>query len=400
MSTALALLQRRRERLYQALDAAGLDAFYARNDSDIRWLCGFDDVFDGEQAHALMALPHELRLHTDSRYILACEEALASQQCQAQRVQGESLNLHTLQQDAARELALDAKPESHARALVRSLASLEGCSTIKLGIEDSMTLSEYHQITQLCADQTAGPVLDFCETSGLIKTLRAIKDDEEIARMRQAQAITDEAFQYICGFIRPGLTEREVKLELEDYMRRHGADELAFPSIVATGPHGASPHAIAGDTILEAGHCVVLDFGAKFAGYCSDMTRTVFLGAPDGKMARAWECVREANESVQAALRAGVSGAHMQQLAEDILADGGFGGYMGHGLGHGVGLDIHELPSLSLRYTEVLEEGAVVTVEPGIYIPGEFGMRLEDFGVVTTDGFEVFTKSTHDTVII
>lgn len=241
---------------------------------------------------------------------------------------------------------------------------------------------------------------DLRETTNFVFGLRAVKDAGEIERMKAAQAITDAAFDRIVAFMRPGMTERAVQIELEDFMRRHGAEDLAFSSIVATGANGASPHAIPGETVLEAGQCVVLDFGAKARGYCSDMTRTVFLGAPEGEMLRAWETLRAANEAVEAAICPGVTGAEMHQLAEDILAEGGFGGRMGHGLGHGVGMDIHEEPVLAPRNKELLVPGNVVTVEPGIYLPGKFGMRLEDFGVVTETGFEVFTKSTHEAVII
>ncbi len=143
-----------------------------------------------------------------------------------------------------------------------------------------------------------------------------------------------------------------------------------------------------------------MDFGARRAGYCSDMTRTVFLGRPEGRMLAAWEAMREANETVEAALKPGVTGREAHELAERVLAKGGFEGRMGHGLGHGVGIEIHELPVLSTRNEKPLCPGNVVTVEPGIYIPGEFGMRLEDFGVVTEDGFDVFTQSTHELVVL
>ena len=240
----------------------------------------------------------------------------------------------------------------------------------------------------------------FAETDGVVVGLRAVKDRYEIARMRGAQSITDAAFEHIVRYMRPGMMERQVQLELEEFMLRHGAQGLAFPSIVATGPNGASPHAIPGATMLEAGQCVVLDFGARSYGYCSDMTRTVFLGEPDSEMRAAWDALREANESVEAMLRPGVTGKEAHERAEEVLAAAGFGGRMGHGLGHGVGIDIHEEPVLAPRNERPLAAGNVVTVEPGIYLPGKFGMRLEDFGVVTDDGFDVFTNSTHDLVVI
>ena len=183
-------------------------------------------------------------------------------------------------------------------------------------------------------------------------------------------------------------------------MERQGAWGLAFSSIVAAGANGASPHAIPGATVLEAGQCVVLDFGARAWGYCSDMTRTVFLGEPDPEMRAAYEAIRRANEEVEALLHPGVTGRAAHKHAEAVLAEAGFGGAMGHGLGHGVGIDIHEEPVLSPRNDRELVAGNVVTVEPGIYLPGRFGMRLEDFGVITDDGFDVFTQSTHDLVVI
>ena len=381
-------------RLRAACAEAGIDAFYVRGTSNIAWLTAFDGVFDDEAAHALVVTPGRAVLHTDSRYALACEAAARNT---------------VIEVDAARCAHADMAAE-----IVRDAA--DDLSTeprrFVLGIEDDMTLAEFRRLECAFAAGEGAPKdgaegtlavplrVEMRETSGFVFGLRAVKDAAEVERMKAAQAITDAAFAHIVAFMRPGMTERAVQIELEDFMRRHGADDLAFSSIVATGPNGASPHAIPGDTVLEAGQCVVLDFGAKARGYCSDMTRTVFLGAPEGKMLRAWEALRAANEAVEAALRPGVTGSEMHQLAEDILEEGGFGGRMGHGLGHGVGMDIHEEPVLSPRNGRPLAPGNVVTVEPGIYLPGEFGMRLEDFGVVTEEGFEVFTKSTHEAVII
>ena len=261
-----------------------------------------------------------------------------------------------------------------------------------------MTLAGFRALEDALAKAPAAPQLR--ETFDFIRALRAVKEPAEVARMKAAQAITDAAFSYICTYIKPGMTERQVQIELEDWMLRHGAAGLAFSSIVASGANGASPHAIPGNKKLEAGECVVMDFGASAHGYCSDMTRTVFIGQPDMKLVRAYTTLREANEQVEAKIKPYVTGAAMHQLAEDILAIGGYGGKMGHGLGHGVGIDIHEEPTLSPRNKEPLMVGNVVTVEPGIYIEGEFGMRLEDFGVVTENGFEVFTQSTHEMVIL
>lgn len=360
---------KRIDNLRAELAERNLRALYVRDTSNIRWLTGFDDVFDEERAHMLYVDGTQAVLHTDSRYENACRVA----------AQGACIEVNV-------------ERVKHAELAARLWDAVEGEGA--LGIEDSIALSEYRALEKAFA---ATP---FAETSGLVVGLRAVKDEGEIARLRAAQAITDAAFSHIVEFMAPGMTEREVQLELEGFMLRRGAGGLAFPSIVAAGANAASPHAIPGSTRLEAGQCVVLDFGAKLGGYCSDMTRTVFLGAPEGRMLAAWEAIRRANEQVQALLAPGITGKQAHELAERILAEGGFEGKMGHGLGHGVGIDIHEEPVLSLRNDKPLATGNVVTVEPGIYLPEEFGMRLEDFGIITESGFDAFTQSTHDLVVI
>ena len=363
------------ERLKDEMARRGLDAMFVRNTSNIAWLSAFEGVFDSESAHAAFLDAHRCLLHTDSRYIAAFKRCA---QGGPWDVDGESM--------------------AHAKWLASLL-----CADERLGIEDGISLAEFRAIERALGEKGLvgrdSPVV-IEETSDLIVGLRSAKDTYEVECMKAAQAVTDAAFDHICGFMKPGMTERQVQVELEDYMLRNGAEGLAFSSIVACGANGASPHAIPGDTRLEAGQCVVMDFGARARGYCSDMTRMVFIGKPDARMAQAYRVLREANEQVEAMLAPGVSGAAAQRLAEDILAEGGFAGKMGHALGHGVGLDIHESPVLAHRNNAPLQCGNVVTVEPGIYIEGEFGMRLEDFGVITEKGFEVFTQSPHDMVII
>lgn len=375
-----------------AMARKGLSAFYMRNESDIRWITGFDGVFDGEGAFALLVLPDCALLHTDSRYALATTAAAE----------------HS-------PFTVSVKPASHAAVALEAFAlygqSRSRCSGRTLpansaapaliGLESSLTLGEYRALQKAAREQSnSGCEVDFAETDGLCIALRAVKDADEIARMKAAQAITDAAFAHIIEYLRPGMTERQVQVELEEYMVRHGAAGLAFASIVATGAHGASPHALSDDTRLQAGQCVVMDFGARALGYCSDMTRVVFLGEPTEAMRCAYAVLREANETIEAMLAPGMTGAQAHAKAEEILSKGGFAGKMGHSLGHGVGLDIHEQPNLSLRNESPLVAGNVVTVEPGIYLEGEFGMRLEDFGVITETGFQVFTQSTHEMVII
>ncbi len=368
----------------------GARAFYVRDLANLRWLTGFDGVFDDEPAHALYVSDARAVLHTDSRYTSAFEAAAAGSDIRidATRCSHAAFACELLQADCAEVGALPAQSNGDASKN----------PTPSLAIETSLLLREFRALESEVTQ--AGGGISLTETNGMVLGLREVKDASEIARMKAAQAITDAAFAHIAAYVRPGMTEREVQIELEDFMLRHGAEGLAFSSIVATGANGASPHAIPGNTVLEAGQCVVLDFGARALGYCSDMTRMLFLGEPSLRMRAAYETLRAANERVEAAIAPGVTGAAMHELAEEVLREGGFGGKMGHGLGHGVGIEVHEEPVLAPRNTRPLVEGNVVTVEPGIYLPGEFGMRLEDFGVVSATGFEVFTCSSHEMVII
>ncbi len=369
-------VRQRITRVRAACQSKNLDAFLVRDVSSIVWLTAFDGVFDDEQAHALLVTPDQVLLHTDSRYSTAAREAAG-----------------------AGPVVIDDERTSHAKFVAEQLAlEQHNVHEVSLGIEDSIALADYRALQRAIEDEDSQVQLE--ETTDFIVDLRAVKDPSEIERMKAAQAITDAAFSHIVAYMRPGMTEREVQVELEYFMRQHGANSVAFPSIVAAGPNGANPHAIASEAKLEVGQCVVLDFGACAYGYCSDTTRTVFIGEPDAKLRAAYDAMRQANESVIAALKPGVTGADMHNLAEQILADAGFGGKMGHGLGHGVGIEVHEKPVLAPRNTLPLEPGNVVTVEPGIYFPGEFGMRLEDMGVVSDEGFEVFTQTTHDPVVV
>lgn len=372
----------RLERMRAMMAAEGVADFYCRDLSNVKWLTGWEDVFDDEPAHLAFVTPKTAVLHTDSRYADACRVAA----------------------DAG-EWTVDEERMTHARWAAASFAAFHeargaqrGRDLCGFGVEDSMELGEFRRLEEAFAAVDWSPT--FVETTDAIKRLRAVKDGSEIERLRAAQAITDAAFEHIVGFMRAGMTEREVAFELEQTMRKMGAEDLAFASIVASGANGASPHSIPGDRRLEDGDLVVMDFGARARGYCSDMTRTVAVGHATERTRAIFDAVRAANETVEAMLRPGVTGRAAHERAEYVLAEHGFAGKMGHGLGHGVGIDIHELPVLSPRNEAPLEAGNVVTVEPGVYLSGEAGCRLEDFGVVTADGFEVFTASTHELVII
>lgn len=363
----------RLSRLRAAMNEHKIDVLYIRGLSNIAWVTGFERVFDDEPAHAVVLTAQRCILHTDSRYF----DALASAASETEIAVYEDRIAHD--------------------ALLRSVARDCGAACdVRVGIEDAMSLAEYRALQRTFE----GMAVELVELSGFVEELRQVKDEAEIAAMKKAQSITDAAFTKIVSFMKPGMTEREVQLQLDNFMYEEGAEGLAFGTIVATGAHAASPHAIPGDSKLSLGDAVVMDFGARYAGYCSDMTRTVFVGQPSSEVQRAYAAIRRANEECEAMIRAGITGAEAHQHAEDVLEEEGFGGTMGHSLGHSVGLDIHESPNLSPRNPKLLCEGNVVTVEPGIYITGKFGMRLEDFGVVRAGSYEVFTQSTHEMIII
>ena len=368
------LATNRQEIVRGVCDQLGVAGLLIRDTSNIYWTTAFDGIFDSEKAHALLITDEGIALHTDSRYSNALRAAVAK---------------------IGSDIVVNDDVVSHAE-FAYNFMTKNGTRPLpgRLGIEDTISYSEFVQMVEYFKSDGLAP------TAEVVLGLRSIKDKGEIARMRASQALTDAAFNHILQYIKPGVTEKEIQVELEDFMVHHGADGSAFRPIVACGVNSADPHAIPSNAKLEAGQCVVLDFGARVYGYCSDMTRTVFLGEPQGIMVSAWETLCRATEWVEAIIKPGTTSADIQKLAEHVLSEGGFHGMMGHGIGHGVGLDPHEPPALNGRSNAALAEGNVITVEPGIYIPNEFGMRLEDCGLVTADGFEVFTKSSHEMVVL
>ncbi|MGN0038980.1 MAG: M24 family metallopeptidase [Coriobacteriales bacterium] len=361
----------RLQRLRELMAAQGIDAFVCRSTTDLQWLTGFEGVFDSEQAHTALVTASGAVIHTDSRYSTAMEGA------------------------AAREglWRVDAVPASAAAFLARELEGA-GLGGGTVAIDDTTPLKLYRAYCERL------PRAVLAERSGDVLALRQVKEPAELQAMRAAQELAEAAFLETLEGMAPGQTEEQVSLKLEFAMRSRGAQELAFANIVASGPNSANPHAIPGSRALQEGDMVVIDFGARVGGYRSDTTRTVCVGRPSPRQQAAYRAVRLANEEVQRRLQPGVSGVEMHKLAERVLEDEGFGGLMGHGLGHGVGLDIHEEPCLNLRNEQPLPAGAVVTVEPGVYIAGEFGIRTEDCGLVGEAGFESFCTLTHDLVCI
>lgn len=235
---------------------------------------------------------------------------------------------------------------------------------------------------------------------GLIAGLRAAKDAQELARMRRAQTITDESFDAVLGWLRPGLTERQVAARLVYEMMSRGATKPSFDPIAASGANGSMPHAVPGDTVLERGTFLTMDFGCIYEGYCSDMTRTVALGKPTQEMKTVYDTVLAAQAAGIAAAKAGVAGSVPDAAARAVIEQAGYGEYFGHAFGHSLGIEIHESPNFSPREQTVMPAGAVVSAEPGIYLPGRFGVRIEDVVILTETGCEDITKSPKELLIL
>ena len=280
-------------------------------------------------------------------------------------------------------------------SLIKSVADVVSRESIKrLGIEqDAMTVGQYRAYEKDVDAQ-------LIETSGIVEKLRLIKDESEIKIMKEAAAIADAAYAHIQTFIRPGRTEREVANELEMFMRSKGADSSSFDMIVASGLRSALPHGVASDKVIESGELVTLDFGAYYKGYCSDITRTLAIGPISDELRQIYDTVLRAQLAGVEGIRAGITGIEADALTRDIIKEAGYGEYFGHSTGHGLGMEVHEAPGLSFRSDTVLEPDMVVTIEPGIYINGVGGCRIEDDVVITEDGCYLLTQSPKELITI
>lgn len=243
---------------------------------------------------------------------------------------------------------------------------------------------------------------DYCKLipfEGWIEDLRALKDETEVGLIRRAAKITDQAFEHVLGIVRPGVTERELAWEAERYMREAGAEAMAFEIGLASGPNTSIPHARPTDRRIQAHEPIWIDMGAQVDGYCADLTRTFCLGEPDEQLRRVWNLVHEAQRAALERCRPGMGGRGVDSLARGVIADAGHGAAFGHGLGHGVGLAVHERPRLGQTSTDVVAAGMVATFEPGVYLEGWGGVRIEDLGVIREEGVELLSSAMKQLVI-
>lgn len=278
-----------------------------------------------------------------------------------------------------------------------ALASLvlEHYGLKRVGIEEAyLTVERWQKM------KTAFPAdTELVPAGKLLTELRSAKTEEELAVMQKAQDITDQVFAEICDFLHAGVTESEVAAQLTYLQMKHGAEGNSFPPIVASGANGSMPHAIPTAKPIQKGEFVTMDFGCIYQGYCSDMTRTVAIGQPSDEMRRVYDAVLEAQLAGIAAAKAGVPGCDVHNAAWDVLKKHGYGDYFGHGFGHSLGIEIHESPNANRANTKPLPAGAVLSAEPGVYLPGKFGVRTEDVIFLTETGNRILTHAPKHLII-
>ncbi|MDD6160524.1 MAG: Xaa-Pro peptidase family protein [Oscillospiraceae bacterium] len=344
------------------LKSRGLDAMLITSAPGEFYAAGFH----GEGVAVIT--PGESRYWTDSRYIEVAEET----------VKGARVGMP----DSSRNY----------RALVQAV--VEELGIRKMGFEDEyLSVSDYNLWKEAVT-------AELVPASDLLTGLRMIKDGEELSAMREAQRITDEAFTEILNFVKPGVSEREIAARLTYIMACRGAERNSFDPIVATGANGSKPHAVPGDAVVRPGSFVTMDFGCVVGGYCSDMTRTVAVGEPGEEMRVVYATVLKAQLAGIAAAHGGVLGSTVHNAAAKVISDAGYGDYFGHGFGHSLGIEIHENPRFSALWDKPIPSGACLSAEPGIYLPGKFGVRIEDVIMLTDDGCVDLTNSPKELIVL
>lgn len=349
-------------RLREAMNKRNLEAVLITGEVNRRYVTGFT----GSSGYVLVTL-QDAWLLTDFRYLIQAAE-------QAQGFQ-----------------VVD-----HGASVTGALHSLLSGASIKhLGFEEELiSFADYRSY-----ECELKPV-ELVPVSGLVEELRMFKDSGELELMKAAADLADRTFMHMLDVLKPGIREWDAALELEIFMRKNGAAGPSFDTIMASGERSALPHGRASERIMQAGDLVTMDFGALMNDYCSDITRTVALGTPSEELRKIYDITLEAQLRAVEGIRPGMTGREADALARDCIASYGYGEYFGHSTGHGLGMEVHEAPRLSKASDTVLEPGMVVTVEPGIYLPGIGGVRIEDDIVITETGNRRLTESSKDFIAL
>ena len=393
------------DRVYNLMKKMRMNAVILTDGYNIHYLSGYS----GHTGMALITMKHK-RILTDSRYTEQVTIEAPEFECIDIKSDGYAKTINRLlceeffacvEGDKDLSTQSDNNVSSAPKEVENSCKTCANTvctrNTIRVGFEnEDISYKQFKTFLDVLDDR-----IGLMPIGDKINELRIIKSKEEIEKITMAEHIGDMAFSYVKDLIKPGMTEVEVALLLENYMRSHGVSGLSFDTIAASGRNSSLPHAVPTDKKLEEGDFLTMDFGCIYKGYCSDMTRTVFIGKePSDKQKQVYEIVLKAQLAALDMIKPGVSCYEVDKCARDIIRDAGYGDYFGHGLGHSVGLFIHEEPRFSPKCKDILESGMVITVEPGIYLPGEFGVRIEDLVVVTEDGYRNLAESPKELICI
>ena len=347
-------------RLAARLPEEELDAVLISSPDNRRYLSGFT----GSAGYLLVTSQRQF-LFTDSRY--------------TEQAGNQSPHFEVIQTQPGLDWLIDALKETGVR---------------RVGFEsDHMTVAAYNRVLDALKEEEGLDGISLIATSGITDEFRAFKDKDELAQLQKAIDASDRAMDTVCPTIQAGMTEKEVAWRMEVAMREFGADNISFDTIVAAGPNGAMPHHRADDTVIEPGVPIVIDMGAQVNGYCSDITRTVVVGEPDETFHKIYNIVLGAQLIAINTVRPGLTGEECDALSRNVIAEAGYGDNFGHSLGHGVGLAVHENPRVGPRAENILQPNMVFTVEPGIYLPGWGGVRIEDIVILGEDGATVLSKA-------
>lgn len=354
-------LDRFREKLVQK----SLEAFLVCTPENRFYLSGYgeEDLTPTESSGYLFITPGEQYLFTDFRYVESAKEA-------------------------APHFELAVYSEGVAQVLP---GIVEALGLRSVGIEGHYVSHDTYLHIETSVKEVS-PGVELFSSGGLVEEMRIIKEPLEVEAIKKSLRITEAALQHVWDMLKPGVKEKDMAWEIERFIREQGAEGISFPPIVASGPHGALPHAVPSERRVESGEMIILDLGSRLDHYCSDMTRTWMGKGTSRKLQEIYRIVREAQEAAIGQIRAGQDTVQMDAVARGVIERAGYGDHFGHGLGHGVGLAVHEKPGLRKRNPMILEENMVITVEPGIYLPGTGGVRLENMVRVTHEGCEVLNE--------